>query len=107
MDRTAGGPQMGARIFFGLMALAMLIPLVLIVSYVVDQGLAAALLGLPHREPAPRRRAPGGIWSALVGTIYIVFLSLAVSAPVGVLAAVYLNEYAKDNWFTASSTSPS
>jgi phosphate transport system permease protein len=42
----------------------------------------------------------GGIWSALLGTIWLVIVSLAVSAPIGVLAAVYLNEYAKDNWFT-------
>jgi phosphate transport system permease protein len=42
----------------------------------------------------------GGIWSALVGTIYIVTISLCVSAPIGVLSAVYLNEYARDNWFT-------
>jgi phosphate transport system permease protein len=41
----------------------------------------------------------GGIWPAFVGTIYMVVVSLAVSAPIGVLAAVYLNEYAKDNWF--------
>ena len=41
----------------------------------------------------------GGIWPALVGTIYLVVISLAVSAPIGILAAVYLNEYAKDNWF--------
>jgi len=41
----------------------------------------------------------GGIWPALVGTIYLVVISLAVAAPIGVLAAVYLNEYAKDNWF--------
>jgi phosphate transport system permease protein len=41
----------------------------------------------------------GGIWPALVGTIYLVAISLAVSAPIGVLAAVYLNDYAKDNWF--------
>jgi phosphate transport system permease protein len=40
------------------------------------------------------------VWPALVGTIYLVVLSLAVAAPVGVLAAVYLNEYARDNWFT-------
>jgi phosphate transport system permease protein len=40
----------------------------------------------------------GGIWPAFVGTVYLVFISLAVSAPIGVLAAVYLNEYAKDNW---------
>ncbi|HUR28883.1 MAG TPA: phosphate ABC transporter permease PstA, partial [Planctomycetota bacterium] len=40
------------------------------------------------------------IWPALVGTLYLIVISLAVSAPIGVLAAVYLNEYAKENWFT-------
>jgi phosphate transport system permease protein len=41
----------------------------------------------------------GGVWPAVVGTFYLVCLSLAVSAPIGVLAAIYLNEYARDNWF--------
>jgi phosphate transport system permease protein len=42
----------------------------------------------------------GGIWSALLGTIYLVGTSLLIAAPIGVLAAVYLNEYAKDTWLT-------
>ena len=42
----------------------------------------------------------GGIWSALLGTIYLVVVSLCIAAPIGVLAAVYLNEYARENWFT-------
>src|SRR5688572_290678 len=42
----------------------------------------------------------GGIWSALLGTIWLVMTSLCLSAPIGVLAAVYLNEYARENWFT-------
>ena len=42
----------------------------------------------------------GGIWAPLVGTFFLVFVSLIVAAPIGVLAGVYLNEYAKDNWFT-------
>ena len=41
----------------------------------------------------------GGIWPAFVGTLYLVGISLAVSAPIGVMAAIYLNEYAKDSWF--------
>jgi phosphate transport system permease protein len=36
----------------------------------------------------------------ILGTFYMVGLSLAIAAPIGVLAAVYLNEYARDNWFT-------
>jgi phosphate transport system permease protein len=42
----------------------------------------------------------GGIWSAFLGTIYLVTMSLCVSAPIGVLAAVYLSEYAKESWLT-------
>lgn len=42
----------------------------------------------------------GGILPAIAGTFYMVAISLAVATPIGVLAAVYLNEYARDNWFT-------
>jgi phosphate transport system permease protein len=42
----------------------------------------------------------GGIWSPLLGTIYLVVISLVVSTPIGVLAAVFLNEYARENWLT-------
>jgi phosphate transport system permease protein len=42
----------------------------------------------------------GGIWPAVIGTVYLVVFSLLVSAPIGVLAGIYLNEYARDNWFT-------
>lgn len=42
----------------------------------------------------------GGIWAPLIGTFYLVVISLAVAAPVGVLAGVYLNEYAGDTWVT-------
>jgi phosphate transport system permease protein len=42
----------------------------------------------------------GGIWAPLIGTFFLVLTSLMVAAPVGILAGVYLNEYARDNWFT-------
>lgn len=37
----------------------------------------------------------GGIFPMIVNTIYMIVVSLAVSTPIGVLAAIYLNEYAK------------
>ncbi|HEX3078202.1 MAG TPA: hypothetical protein VHQ24_15185, partial [Lachnospiraceae bacterium] len=40
-------------------------------------------------------RPGGGIKPMVVSTLYIILLSLAISAPVGVLTALYLNEYAK------------
>lgn len=87
-----------ARTVFAAMATAMIVPLVLIVGYLLVR--AAPSLSLDFITDIPRRgMTDGGIWPALVGTVYLVFLSLAVSAPVGILAAVYLNEYARDNWF--------
>ena len=87
-----------AKTIFGAMAAAMIVPLLLIIGYLVVR--AAPSLSLEFLLDVPRKgMTEGGIWPALIGTIYLVFISLAVSAPIGILAAVYLNEYAKDNWF--------
>lgn len=84
-------------VFFG-MAAAMIIPLLLIVGYLLVR--AAPALNIDFLlDPPLKGMTEGGVWPALVGTIYLVAISLAVSAPIGVLAAVYLNEYAKENWF--------
>jgi len=84
-------------IFFS-MAAAMVVPLLCIVGYLIVR--AAPSLNLEFLLEVPKRgMTEGGIWPALIGTIYLVFISLAVSAPIGILAAVYLNEYARDNWF--------
>jgi len=49
---------------------------------------------------APREaNTEGGVWPALVGTCLLVILMSVLVVPFGVLAAVYLNEYAKDTWF--------
>jgi len=83
---------------FGLMSAAMVAPLIAIVAYLF--WLAWPSLSWEFLVDVPRKgMTEGGIWPAFVGTLYLVGMSLAVSAPIGVLAAVYLNEYAKDNWF--------
>jgi len=87
-----------ARCVFGLMAAAMVVPLVMIVSYLVYQGAPLISWEFLTTNPVGGMRR-GGIWSALLGTIWLVGVSLLIAAPIGVLAAVYLNEYAKDNWF--------
>jgi len=87
-----------ARAVFFTMALAMVVPLVAIVAYLLVR--AAPSLSWEFLVDSPRHgMREGGIWPAFVGTLYLVALSLAVAAPVGVLAAIYLNEYAKENWF--------
>jgi phosphate transport system permease protein len=42
----------------------------------------------------------GGIWPAVVGTALVTLITALFSVPLGVGAAVYLNEYADDNWMT-------
>jgi phosphate transport system permease protein len=90
--------ELVARTATAAMAAAMVLPLLLIVGYLV--WLAWPSLGPGFILDVPRRgMTDGGIWPAFVGTLYLVGISLLVSTPVGVLAAVYLNEYARDNWF--------
>ncbi len=88
-----------ARAVFFTMALLLVVPLVLIVTYLVVQAWPVLSWEFLTTNPKRGMRA-GGIWSALLGTFYLVGFSLLVAAPIGILAAVYLNEYAKDNWFT-------
>jgi phosphate transport system permease protein len=88
-----------AQVVFGLMALALVVPLLLIVGYLFKQAMPLLTFDFLTENPTNGMRS-GGIWSALLGTIWLVTASLMVSAPIGVLAAVYLNEYAEENWFT-------
>jgi phosphate transport system permease protein len=88
-----------AKYVFMTMALVLVIPVVAILGYIL-------LKAWPVLSPAfvldnPRDfMTAGGIWAPLIGTFFLVLLSLLVAAPVGILAGVYLNEYARDNWFT-------
>jgi phosphate transport system permease protein len=50
---------------------------------------------------ASRRAASAGILAAWVGTSLIMLVTAVCAVPVGVAAAIYLEEYAPKNWFTA------
>jgi phosphate transport system permease protein len=87
-----------AKWAFATMATAMVLPLLLIVGHLVQ--LAWPSLHWEFLLDVPRQgMRQGGIWPAFIGTLYLVGLSLLVSAPIGVFAAIYLNEYARDTWF--------
>jgi len=77
------------------MTLALAIPVLMILAYLVVKAWPALSLGFILENPKN-----GGIWAPLVGTFSLVLISLLVAAPVGILAGVYLNEYARDNWLT-------
>ncbi len=94
--------QTSQKIAFALITLAAVVgvvPIVLVVLYIVVQGMGAIswefLTGLPREG-----MREGGILPAIVGTV-VLTLGTAVSAiPLGVGAAIYLAEYARDNWLT-------
>ncbi len=84
-------------LFLG-MAVSMIVPLVALISYLVVRAWPSLSLNFLLEVPLQGMRE-GGIWPALVGTLYLVLLALAISAPIGVMAAIYLNEYVRDSWF--------
>jgi len=98
-DRVKKRNELVARFFLATMTVLIILPLVAIVGFLIYK--AWPLLSYDFLTQNPRNgMREGGIWSALLGTIYLVVLSLAISAPIGILAAVYLNEYARESWFT-------
>ena len=56
----------------------------------------------PNFLASPPSHAPDriGIFPALVGTLYMMTITAAVAFPLGVGAAIYLEEYARRNWFS-------
>ncbi len=91
--------ERNAKWAFGTVVVLMLLPLFAILTYLVVKG--APLISFDFLSTNPTKgMTEGGIWSALLGTIWLVIVSLAISAPMGVMAAIYLNEFARDNWFT-------
>ncbi len=83
----------------GLVTLAVEFPIVLTILYVITQGYKAVSWEFVTQAPRNGMRA-GGILPAIVGTIILVVGTMLFSLPLGVLSAIYLVEYARDNWFT-------
>jgi phosphate transport system permease protein len=87
------------RILFMLMTGLLILPVIIILATLVYKG--GSMLSIDFLFTAPTDgMTAGGIFPALLGTIWLVSVALIVSVPVGVAAAVYLNEYASDNWLT-------
>lgn len=88
-----------ARGVFLTMTVLMILPLLAILGLLIARGAPALGYTFLFTDPVNGMTA-GGIFPAIVGTLWLVGVSLAVSAPIGVFAAIYLNEYAPDNALT-------
>jgi phosphate transport system permease protein len=104
-ERSLAGRKLKSRIFDGLMWLAgaiALVPLVLIVGYVLAEGVPALTSDF-FTQSAPTLGVPGGgIAQALSGSALIVGVGVAISVPLGVLTAIYLSEYGRGRLASAT-----
>jgi phosphate transport system permease protein len=86
-----------SRLVVGLCGLAVavaIVPLVLILFYVVRQGFSSLNWAFFTRAPRPVGEAGGGMANAMVGSLILIGLASVVAVPVGLIAGVYLSEYA-------------
>jgi len=75
--------------------------LLFIIGYICYHGLPTALsLNYLFAPPQGGRYDTGGILYQIIATIYLVFGSILVAAPIGISAAIYLTEYAPQNFLT-------
>ena len=90
------------RIAFGTIALAIItvvIILSIILVYIVSNGVGALSWDFITTGPSNVGRS-GGIFPAIVGTLYLVAGAIAIALPLGVGAAIYLNEYTREGKVT-------
>lgn len=76
-----------------------IIPVFIILGYIVFKGISAISWDFLTKMPEDGMRA-GGIFPAIIGTIWLTIGTILISVPFGVLTGIYLVEYAKDNWLT-------
>ncbi|RLA49074.1 MAG: phosphate ABC transporter permease PtsA [Gammaproteobacteria bacterium] len=87
------------RLIFGLMTVLLIIPVLVIMGMLVYKGGSIITIDFLFTAPTDGMTA-GGIFPALFGTVWLVAVALLISVPIGIAAAIYLSEYAADNWFT-------
>lgn len=94
--------QLSQRIAFGVLLLAVIavvVPVLFIILQIAINGASAVDWEFLSQSPSQAGKA-GGILPAIVGTLYLMMGTILFSLPIGILAGIYLTEYARDNWLT-------
>jgi phosphate transport system permease protein len=79
-----------------------LVPLILVIYYLIYKGLGSWSGSFFTSDPNGNFFGnPGGIRSAIFGTLEIVALASLIAIPVGIAVALYLTEYGKEGWFAS------
>jgi phosphate transport system permease protein len=105
LQEPAGWRRTKNRIATGLMWLSfvvVIIPLVFVLYTVIAKGISIISAQF-LTSPIPPSVVPadvGGIGPAVLGTLEITALATVIAVPLGILGAVYLNEYGGNNWLS-------
>jgi phosphate transport system permease protein len=113
MSATAGGlPHISARrrrtdkIMRGSLVagfVVAMVPLVLVIYYLIYRGISSWSWQFFTTDPNGNFLGyPGGVRSAILGSIEIMLLASAIAIPLGIGVAVYLVEYGKDHPFAVT-----
>lgn len=90
--------RISEKIFFGLIWLSALITIMVlfaIIGHVLINGLGHLSLQFLTQDPENMGKQ-GGIFSIIITTVYLALFSLAIAVPIGVSAAIFLTEYARE-----------
>jgi len=96
--------QFSQRTAFSLLIIAtiiVVIPVLVIVLQIIINGASAISWDFLTQAPSQAGKA-GGILPAIIGTFYLMLGTIIFALPLGVMAGIYLTEYAKENWLTKS-----
>lgn len=100
VDRLAKRKRRNQNIAFGLFQLisySIVAVLFIILAFIVVKGIGVISWEFITEMPK-EGMTQGGIYPAIIGTLCLVLGSMVFAFPVGVLAAVYMNEYVKEGW---------
>lgn len=95
VDITARRGRLGERVFKAVALAAVLIPLLILAALLVDTFIDAAprLTGAFLSDLPSRHADQAGIFPALIGSLWLIGLTALIAVPVGIGAAIYLEEY--------------
>jgi phosphate transport system permease protein len=99
-NRLAKKKRLSQQIAFGIFSFisyAVVALLFVILAFIVVKGIGVISWEFITEMPK-NGMTEGGIFPAIVGTLCLVLVSMIFAFPVGVLAAIYMNEYVKDGW---------
>jgi phosphate transport system permease protein len=100
INLIGSGQPLRDRVFRWLLFFSLavgIVTLVVLIAYVTIKGWPKLSLNLITNMPSLRNPGESGVQSAITGTLWVISFTAIIALPIGVLAAVYLEEFARPN----------